>query len=56
MTVSDAWERLIELGISEQALRIVTNINGYNLDTLEDVLYSEYGYRNFEQFNDESEQ
>lgn len=54
MTTAQAWDYLLELGISEQTLRVVTNINGYNLDTLQDVLYSEFGYRDFQQFEHES--
>lgn len=53
ITVDQAWDKLIDLGISEQTLRTVTNINGYNLDTLQDVLYSDFGYRSFEQFENE---
>jgi hypothetical protein len=53
MEVGDAWDFLIEYGIaSEETLRVVTNINGYNLETLENVLYSETGYRTFEQYKE----
>lgn len=46
--VGDAWDELEESGISEQTLRVVTNINGYTLEALRDVLYSEFGERVFE--------
>jgi hypothetical protein len=36
-----------------QQLKIVTNINGYNLETLEAVLYAAFGYRSFDQLEDE---
>lgn len=43
------WDRLLEYGISDQTLRVVTNINGYSEETLNDVIYSEFGYRDLEQ-------
>ena len=49
-----AWDTLMELGVSEQTLQVVTSINGYTLETLEDVLYVHAGYRSFEQLENES--
>ena len=49
MDKNKAWDLLIEQGVSEQTLQIVTSINGYSLDTLEDVLYAHTGYRSFDQ-------
>lgn len=49
MTVDKAWDILIEQGVSEQTLVIITSINGFTLSTLEDVLYAHTGFRNFEQ-------
>ena len=37
-----------ELFTAEE-LRLITNINGYNLETLNDMLYARYGYRDLEQ-------
>lgn len=34
---------------SEETLAVITSINGYNIDTLNDVLYCQSGYHNFEQ-------
>ena len=48
-TNDEAWGALIDLGVSEQTLQIVTSINGYNSDTMTDVLYAHTGYRTFEQ-------
>lgn len=53
ITTDQAWDMLTELGVSEQTLQTVTNINGYNLDTMEDILYSVTGYRSFDQLEDE---
>lgn len=52
--LAQAWDKLLELGVSEATLRTVTNINGYNLTSLEDILYSDFGYRSFEQMGDEA--
>lgn len=49
MTKEEVWDKLIDLGVSEQTLQIVTDINGYSKETLLDVLYAHTGYRNFEQ-------
>ena len=50
--LSNTWEKLENLGVSEQTLQIVTSINGYNMDTLNDILYAHTGYRSFEQLED----
>lgn len=54
MTVEFAWDTLINLGVSEETLRIITAINGYSMNTLEDVLYVVTGYRTFEQLDEEN--
>lgn len=50
---------LIEcVGVPEVLVNCITTINGYNLNTLEDVLYYFTGYRAFNQldeFNEEEE-
>lgn len=53
MTVELAWESLVNLGVSEETLRIITAINGYSMETMEDVLYAVTGYRTFEQLEEE---
>ena len=32
-----------------EELNLITNINGYNLETLNDCLFSRFGYRDLEQ-------
>ncbi len=55
-TVEEAWDYLIEAGlVSTETLEVVTCINGYSLDTLEDVLYAVAGYRDFNQLDEEDE-
>lgn len=52
-TADQAWNILMDIGVSEETLRTVTNINGYNLDTMQDILYSVAGYRSFDQLEGE---
>lgn len=52
-TREEYWDKLLEMGVTEETLRIVTNINGYNTETLEDVLYAISGYRSFDQLEGE---
>ena len=48
------WDYLIESGIATyDELCLVTCINGYNEETMLDVLYARTGYRNFEQLETE---
>jgi len=50
------WDLYIELGIcSEETLRVVTSINGYNAETMQDILYATIGLRSLEQLCDEYE-
>jgi len=56
MSVEAAWDKLVEEhNVSEETLKVVTSINGYNIDTLEDVLYAVSGYNSFEQLDNEGE-
>lgn len=51
--VSTMWDNLIAYGIAtEETLITITNIDGYNIDTLNDVLFSNTGYRDWEQFEE----
>lgn len=51
--LSQLWDDLIEHGAcSEETLQVVTDGWGYNLKTLETVLYATTGYRNLEQWAD----
>ena len=53
MGMIEMWHRLQEMGVSEQTLQVVTDINGYSEQTLLDVLYAVTGYRSFEQMEEE---
>lgn len=51
---SEMWSILEdEIGVSRETLDVVTSINGYNEDTMNDILYAVTGYRNFEQAQEE---
>lgn len=53
MTTAEAWDYLIDNMIAtEEELRLVTDINGYKMDTLEAVLYARTGYRSIEQLEE----
>lgn len=48
--VDQAYEFMLTNEIaSEETLDIITSINGYNIETLNDVLYCQSGYHDFEQ-------
>ena len=54
LSLDEMWDLMLDLGIcSEETLRVVTNINGYNEETMLDILYATTGVRNFEQVADE---
>ena len=48
------WDFLLEeVGVSEETLQVVTDINGYTIDTLNDILYAVTGYRSKEQYEED---
>ena len=49
LTVETAWDLLLEMGVLEETLQTVTDINGYNMQSMKDILYSRYGYNDFEE-------
>lgn len=52
MDKNQMWEKLIELGVSEQTLQVVTDINGYSEETMLDILFAVTGYHSFEQMEE----
>lgn len=54
MTNDEFFDFLVEYGIAtEDEIRLVTDINGYNEETLNDILYARTGNRSVEQFLEE---
>ena len=49
MTAQDMWDALADMGVSEETLDTVTDINGFSEETMCDLLYSRFGYRSFDQ-------
>ena len=46
----DIWDAIVEHGIAtEEELELVTAINGFHDDALNDVIFVRTGYRNIEQ-------
>ena len=47
----ELWDYMVEQGIvTDDELRLVTSIDGMNIDTLNDVLYVRTGYRDIKQY------
>lgn len=56
-SVDEIYQYLIDSGMFTRGeLDLLTYVNGYNIDTLEDALYCRYGYRSIEQFIEELEE
>lgn len=53
MELDEYYNYLINnIGISEEVLKCITSINGYNEETLDNVLYYYTGYRDLEQYTE----
>ena len=53
-SLEQIWEYITERGIAtEEELQLITSINGYNEEALNDVLYARTGYRSIEQMEGE---
>ena len=49
----ELWDYLIDYEIAtEDEIKLVTSINGTNLDTFESILYSRTGYRSLDQIKE----
>ena len=56
MTIDELWGVLIDnelFTLSE--LQLISDINGYNMQTLNDAIYARYGYRDYEQMKDDEQ-
>ena len=57
MDIGTIWDTIIEYGIAtEEELSLVTAIDGYNEDTLNNVVYVRTGYNDIEQLLDEEQE
>jgi hypothetical protein len=56
MDSDEAGEYLVDMGYAtEEEVRLVAQINGDNLDSMESILYARAGYNSFDQLEDEEE-
>lgn len=47
------WDRLVDAGyFTDEELELITNINGYTMDTLNDCIYARFGYRSLKQMEE----
>ena len=47
------WDRIVNAGIaSEDTLKVITAINGFSVETLNDVIYAVSGLRNWKQYKE----
>ena len=54
MVTDETWEYLTETGIAtDDELVLVTGMDGYNMDTLNKVIYVRTGYNDIEQLKEE---
>ncbi len=50
LTAIELWDLLVNLELfTDEELRLLTNINGLTVDTLNDAIFSRYGCRDMEQ-------
>lgn len=54
LAIEQMWDILNELGVEEQTLHVVTDINGYTEETMLDILYAVTGLRTWEQVYEEN--
>jgi hypothetical protein len=57
MKIETLWRNLVDYSIAtEEELQLVTKINGYSENSLNDVLYVRTAYRSWEQYQGEDEE
>lgn len=55
MTVTDMHDYLVDVvGVANETVQVVTKINGYTTETMCDILYVVTGYKDFEQYLEET--
>lgn len=53
-TIDEVWDLLIEYNVATaEELELVTCINGYNMEALNDIIYVRTGYRSIDQLMEE---
>jgi hypothetical protein len=55
--IETAWDYLVDKGIAtEQELILVTYINGYNMESLNDIIYVRTAFHDVEQLQEKDEE
>ena len=50
------YDKIVEYGIAtEKEINLVTSINGWNEEAMNDIIYCRTGYRSIEQYEEEME-
>lgn len=52
MDKNQMWDALLAIGLTEETLQVVSNLNGFTEDTMTDILYVHTGLRSFDQIED----
>lgn len=53
LTAIELYETLLDEELfTDEELRLLTNINGLSIETLNDAIFARYGYRDFEQMQE----
>jgi hypothetical protein len=48
------WDKLVDMDLfTDRELELITNINGYTMETLNDAIYARCGYRSLDQMLEE---
>ena len=51
--LNEIWDQIIDYNIAtKEELELITNINGFNEDSLNSIIYARTGYHDIEQFQD----
>ena len=51
MEINEVWDYIIDFKIAtEEELRLITSINGYDIESLNDVIYCRTTYHDMEQY------
>lgn len=53
LKVNELWDELLKMELfTEEELKLITNMNGLSIETLNDAIYARYGYRDYEQMKE----
>ena len=54
LDVKMLWDELLDMDLfTNEELQLITNINGFTIETLNDAIFSRYGYRDLQQMMEE---